>query len=210
MLQNLTQTAGGAATTPVAGPPIARPVAMAPPPRSSSFGGADPRALFDALVQSFDSDGDGKLSLNEVNALNQGGLLARNFARIDSNADGAISGDELVALAPWGGGMLPSGDQSDRRGTDVRSLLDKLTDHLIANSNIGNRAETVPATRQTDGAPNFARDFDAQPRLDPAAIGLIPQPGPATLMESMMLALSNPAETDSIDDATGRDDAKPT
>ena len=94
MLQTSTPSA---ATTLGAGPPVTRPVAMPPPPRASSFGGADPRAMFEALVQSFDSDGNGTLSLNEVNALNQGGLLARSFGRIDANADGAIT-DARTAL----------------------------------------------------------------------------------------------------------------
>jgi len=137
MLQMLTQTSAGAATTTNAGAtsPMARPAAMAPPPpRASSFGGADPRAMFEALVQQCDSDGDGQLSMGEVNALNQGGLLARSFGRLDSNGDGTLSGEEIAGAAPWGTSAPTSGDQGGgEQGADVRPLFDKLTDHLNSN-----------------------------------------------------------------------------
>ncbi|MBC7739210.1 MAG: hypothetical protein H7245_18830 [Candidatus Saccharibacteria bacterium] len=162
MLQTPTPSA---ATTPGAGPPVTRPVAMPPPPRASSFGGADPRAMFEALVQSFDSDGNGTLSLNEVNALNQGGLLARSFGRIDTNADGAISGDEIAAVAPWGG---TPGDQGDRRGTNLEPPLDPSSSAT---------ARDVAAVSQADSLPGFSRN-----------LGNLPA-DPASLMEMVVLAL---------------------
>ena len=169
---------------------VPRTVAAAPPPRASSFGGADPRAMFEALVQSFDRDGDGKLSLDEVNALNQGGQISRSFGRIDSNADGKISGDEIAALAPWA-----SGDPGGGRGAPVRPLFDKLTDHLNSNSDMAISVETRTAARDADLARGMGRF------ATPQAVSQAGQAGagdPATLMESMVLALATaaPGETE--------------
>lgn len=185
-LHLLTQT--GAAATPLASP-VMRPVALAPPPRASSFGGADPRTMFEALVQSFDTNGDGKLSLDEVNALNQGGLLSRSFARIDSNADGAISGDEVATRTPWGGAMPPSGGQTGDPRADVRPLFDKRTDHLTANRDAAISGENRAAARPSSGAVGFDPQAIATllSRLDPSPAGMTA--APATMMESMVLAM---------------------
>ena len=203
MLQMLTQTASGAAPD-GARSPVALPAAIAPPPpRSSSFGGADPRAMFEALVQKFDSDGDGKLSLGEVNALNQGGLLARNFAGIDSNSDGALTGDEIAVQSPWLGGRPPFADHGGAvPGADVRPLFDKLTDHLNNNRDAAISAQDLTASRSADFVSDFAK-ADGQP-LPQVLAGLIPMadgntanaPGSVTLMQSMVMARSGIATTD--------------
>lgn len=184
-----TQTTGGAS-------PL-RPTAMAPPPRSSSFGGADPRAMFEALVQSFDSDGDGQLSQGEVNALNQGGLLARNFARIDSNANGTLSGDEIAARAPWGSGMLPSGEQGGgERGSDLRPRPNKAADSLNTDRDAGRSAEgriAAPAAAVASGA---GPDIVAAPLLDATEAALTGRGhDPATFMEAMVLARARVSAT---------------
>ena len=175
--------------------PMERPAAMAPPPpRASSFGGVDPRAMFEALVQNFDSDGDGKLSLGEVNALNQGGLLARTFARVDSNGDNTVTGDELASWAPWGAGMLPSDEQGGgERGADARPLTYKLTDHLPTTRDAS--ADALALARRADLARGFDRAAPDQPaqtlsRLNPVADGVPRSADPVTMMESMVLALS--------------------
>ena len=181
MLQTPTPSA---ATTPGAGPPVTRPVAMPQPPRASSFGGADPRAMFEALVQSFDSDGNGTLSLNEVNALNQGGLLPRSFARIDANADGSIIGNELAAQTPWGDAT--PGNQGDRRGTNLWPLLKPATNR-----------QAVAVSHQTDSGPDFSRKLNHQ-------AGPVPRrtlaETPASLMDTMIRALN--ADRGSTDQAS--------
>ena len=197
MLQMLTQTASGSAKSvnAGAGPDMARPAAMAPPPRSSSFGGADPRAMFEALVQSFDSDSDGKLSLGEVNALNHGGLLARSFAKVDSNRDGTLTGDEIAASAPWGDRMLPSGDQGGGdRGADVRPLLDMLTDRISTTRDAGQPTGDAGAASVAD----FAQGYDRGGRVDTPGQSLTRvspdlqslAADPVTLMQSMVMGLS--------------------
>ena len=180
MLQTRTPVA---AITPGAGRTVARPVAI-PPPRSSSFGGADPRALFDALTPSFDNDGDGTLPLNEVYDLNQGGLLPRSFARIDANADGSIIGNELAARTPWGDAT--PGNQGDRRGTNLWPLLKTATNR-----------QAVAVSYQTDSGPDFSRKLNHQ-------AGPVPRrtlaETPASLMETMIRALN--ADRGSTDQAS--------
>jgi Ca2+-binding EF-hand superfamily protein len=61
-----------------------------------------------ALVQAFDTDGDGTISLSELEAgLKPGGSttftdvadarIARQFAKLDANGDGQVSADELTS-----------------------------------------------------------------------------------------------------------------
>ena len=114
--------------------------------------------MFEALVQNFDSDGDGKLSLGEVNALNQGGLLARNFAGIDNNSDGALTGDEIAVQSPWQNGMPPFADHGGAGpGADVRPLFDKLTDHLNSNRDAAISALDQAASRKADFVSDVAK-----------------------------------------------------
>jgi len=188
MLQMLTQTAGAATASGITAF-VARPVAAAPPPRASSFGGADPRAMFEALVQSFDRDGDGKLSLDEVNALNQGGLLSRSFARIDSNFDGKISGDEVATQVPWGAGTLPTGDHTGERGANIRPLT-KVTDQRNSNSDAAISADNHAFARDADFAKGVDRFVTPQGLTRTANVVAGSPSEPVTLMESMVLALS--------------------
>ncbi|MEI6097909.1 MAG: hypothetical protein WCS20_06335 [Alphaproteobacteria bacterium] len=97
-LQILTQTMAGGATSAHRGGgfPVTRPEVMAPPPLASSFGGADPRAMIEVLMQMIDRDEDEKLSPGEVDALTEGGLLARSLAVIDGSGDGALNGDAVL------------------------------------------------------------------------------------------------------------------
>ena len=109
-LQIPTQTVVGGATSThkSGGSRVTRPETMAPPPRASSFGGADPRAMLEALMLKIGWDDDGKLSPGEVNALTKGGLLARSFAVIDGNGDGVLTGDTV--LSPDGVAMARRAD----------------------------------------------------------------------------------------------------
>lgn len=186
MLQMVTKTAASALSGVT--PFVARAIAAAPPPRASSFGGADPRAMFEALVQSFDSDGDGKLSLDEVNALNQSGLLSRSFARIDSNSDGKISGDEVAARAPWRPDTSSSGGRAGERGASIRPLFDKPTTNLEGAIS----ASDPSVARNTNGV---GKVLPHSPTQMPSVVPAI-QTEPATLMESMVLALSTTAPTE--------------
>ena len=190
-----TSTEAAAATMPGVPLLVPRPFFPAPPPRASSFGGADPRAMFEALVRSFDRDGDGKLSLDEVNALNQGGLMSRSFGRIDSNADGKISGDEIAMLAPW-----QSGDTGAGRSVPVRPLFDTLTDHLNSNSDMAISAETRAAARNADLAQGVNRSATAQTLNRSGQVGA---GDAATLMESVVLALSTTVTETDVAPITG-------
>lgn len=215
MLHTLNQTSAGAANTGTASP-LARPVAMAPPPRTSSFGGADPRAMFEALVQKFDADGDGKLSMGEVNALNQGGLLTRSFGRIDSNADGTISGDEVAHAAPWAASLPASGDQGGgEQGADVRPLFDKLHSNRDAALIAGDmaairRAEFAQGMASVAGGAQGVTAAQTLAKQTLAAGGVTRAPDPATLMESMVLALSTDTATEGEAPRTGAVQPTPT
>lgn len=196
-LQMLTQISAGATTN---APPMARPAAMAPPPpRASSFGGADPRAMFEALVQGFDRDGDGSLSLGEVNALDQGGLLSRSFGRVDSNGDGHMNSDEIAAAAPWSSSLPAAGDQGGgEQGADVRPLFDRLPDRMNNNRDAALIADDLAAIRRAEAAPRFDTvQTGAKALADAAALtpqtsaALTGSSDPATLMESMVMARSS-------------------
>ena len=92
--------------------------------------------------------------------------------------------------------MLPSDDQSGERGADVRPLFDKLSDHLNTSRDAAINAENRAASLQTAGVPGFDPAAIAQTpaRLTPAPDGMAPS-DPATLMESMVLALSTASDT---------------
>ena len=64
--------------------------------------GGPPNAA--AAISKMDQDGDGKLSISEVE-----GRLKSDFGKIDSNGDGLLTQAELESAKPQGGGRPPRG-----------------------------------------------------------------------------------------------------
>lgn len=88
-----------------------------------------------SLVSAADSDGNGSISLSElssVNASNNTGEagfvndLKKNFDNYDTNSDGALSNDEMLAAMPNDNSITSSTNSSNSLNSLANSFIEKL------------------------------------------------------------------------------------
>jgi Ca2+-binding EF-hand superfamily protein len=89
----------------------------------------DPAARAAKLLEKRDADKNGALSLAEL----EGSRMAGKFAAIDTNKDGSLARDELMAMKGRGHG--PRGDGESRRGKDPGERAAKLLERRDADKN---------------------------------------------------------------------------
>jgi len=108
---------------------------------------AEWRAKADARFAEADKDGDGTLDRIEVQGLNE--RLAENFERVDANADGELSRDELTAMHAK---MRQHGHKRGHRMAYMQGLFKGMDDD-------GNGA--ISRAELGDKAPKLAENFTA-------------------------------------------------
>lgn len=176
----------------------------AAPPPPGTAGGADPAALFTAMLSSRDGDGDGQVSRAEVAQGKFSAQISKAFAAIDADGDGMLAsaeqtaagaavaaGTDLRSLAKAGGTievLAPPPEPVPAPGTAEAAPLPDLAPGPVQETVPEPEPDSVPES-VPDTAPELAPEL--APDLAPVpAAEAAPEPVlPLSLAESVVLAL---------------------
>ena len=138
---------------------LAQQAAPAKPGAEREAARAEWRAKADARFAEADKDGDGQLDRIEAQGLNE--RLAKNFERIDANADGEISRDEMAAMHQK---MRHHGRKAGHRMAYMQGMFKGMDDDgngAISRAELGDKAPKLVenfATIDGDGNGELSKD----------------------------------------------------